>query len=260
MSGLHDSDQFVRLAEPSAPEAHDRAGVRVDSTEQDTCVSPERIGRLLQWGSVDYGKAWTYQHRLVEARRRGHAADTLILLEHEPVVTLGRTARDSHWRGAIDELRQRGIGVYQVERGGSATYHGPGQIVGYPILQLKTYSPGPKRYVEMLEEVIIRVLAEWAIVGHRVKQWRGVWVEDERHTFRKIASVGVRIASGVTMHGFALNVSMDLAPFNLIIPCGLEGIRVTSMAEVLGHEVSIEEVKAQIAQHFGAVFGLRWIP
>ena len=138
------------------------------------------------------------------------------------------------------------------------TYHGPGQIVGYPILRLRDFCPGPKAYVGKLEEVIIQVLGEWGIHGQRIEQWRGVWVEDSQKTMQKIAAVGVRITRGVTMHGFALNVNVDLKPFDLITPCGIEGCQVTSMARIFGKPVDMDTVRQQIVHHFGEVFGIEW--
>jgi len=151
-----------------------------------------------------------------------------------------------------------GYDVYEVERGGSVIYHGPGQIVGYPILRLRDFCPGPKVYVGLLEEVLIRVLAEWGIKGHRAEKWRGVWVEHSENALQKIAAIGVRITRGVTLHGFALNVNVDLKPFELITPCGIEGCQVTSMEMVLGKSVDRTEVRKQIGRHFGEVFGLEW--
>ena len=151
--------------------------------------------------------------------------------------------------------------VIESERGGSVTYHGPGQVVGYPIVKLKHFCPGPKAYMRMLEEVIIRVLADWGIEGRRVDKFVGVWVQDSVDpdgSLAKIAAMGVKIARGVTLHGFALNVTVDLAPYAGIVPCGIEGCRVTSMAEVLGRKVDPDEVRDRITRCFGDVFGLDW--
>jgi len=149
--------------------------------------------------------------------------------------------------------------VIETERGGSVTYHGPGQIVGYPIVRLRQFCAGPKAYVCMLEEVLIRVLAGWGINGYRTDRFVGVWVnnpDDPDGPPAKIAAIGVKIARGVTLHGFALNVTVDLAPFAGIVPCGVDGCRVTSMAEVLRRQVEPDEVRHRIAQCFGDVFGL----
>ena len=184
-----------------------------------------------------------------------------MLLEHEPVLTLGRTARDEHWNGSGAGYEVHGLRVIASERGGSVTYHGPGQIVGYPIVKLKHFCPGPKAYMRMLEEVIIHVLSDWGIKGRRVDKFVGVWVQDPVDPdgpLAKIAAMGVKITRGVTLHGFALNVTVDLAPYAGIVPCGIEGCRVTSMAEVLGGKVEPNEVRDRIVRWFGDVFGLAW--
>ena len=181
------------------------------------------------------------------------------MVEHEPVMTLGRTTKTAHWNGLRAAPGTRDLRVIASERGGSVTYHGPGQIVGYPIVRLRQFCAGPKAYVRMLEEVLIRVLAAWGINGYRTDRFIGMWVNDPDDVDRppaKIASIGVKIARGVTLHGFALNVTVDLEPFAGIVPCGIEGCRVTSMAEVLRREVAPDEVRRQIVRCFGDVFGL----
>jgi lipoyl(octanoyl) transferase len=201
---------------------------------------------------VGYAQAWALQHQLVEERVADRRPDTLLLLEHEPVFTVGRTGKDEHWQ----ELAAEGLPVHRVERGGSVTYHGPGQLVGYPIVRLSDHCPGSKAYVHLLEEVIIRTLAEWGITGRRVEKLPGVWVGGEPD--EKIAAIGVRIDRGITMHGFALNVDPDLAPFGRITPCGIAGCRVTSMAARLGRPVDMKLVRRQVAGHFGQLFDLDW--
>jgi len=210
---------------------------------------------------LPYDTAWNLQKTLVEQVRELTHANGLLLLEHEPVFTFGRTTQLAHYGMNIDCLRQKGISVQETERGGSVTYHGPGQIVGYPILRLRNFCSGPKTYMRMLEEVIIRVLGEWGIGGEQIKNYVGVWVTrpaDSHGSFSKIAAMGVRIERGITMHGFALNVTADLKPFEFIVPCGIKGCRVTSMAEVLGWEPELAKVREQIARHFAKVFGLEW--
>jgi lipoyl(octanoyl) transferase len=211
---------------------------------------------LMMIDRIGYESAWTLQRRLVEERREQAQADTLLLVEHDPVFTIGRTGRASHWGHDESRLAARGYPVYHVERGGSITYHGPGQIVGYPILLLARFCSGPKAYVGLLETVLIRTLAEWGIAGERREKLPGVWVDGA--PVSKIAAVGVRIQRGVTMHGFALNVSADLGPFREIVPCGIEGVRVTSMVEVLGRHVDVHAVRGRVAAHFADVFGLEW--
>ena len=206
----------------------------------------------------NYQKAWDLQRELLTARAEDRRPNTLILVEHPPVFTLGRRTKAEHWGGDTESLNNAGYEVVEIERGGSVTYHGPGQIVGYPILRLRDYCPGPKAYVGLLEEVLIRVLAQWGITGLRNEKWRGVWVEDSEKAIQKIAAVGVRITRGITMHGFALNVTVDLKPFELITPCGIEECQVTSMAALLDKPVDIAVVREQIIHHFGEVFGLEW--
>lgn len=211
-------------------------------------------GILLVYDRLDYAVAWDLQRRLVEERVTDRRPDTLVLVEHEPVFTVGRSGQAAHW-GEEQVLREAGYSLYHVERGGSVTYHGPGQIVGYPILRLSRFCPGPKAYVRLLEDVLIRTLADWGIAGQRVERLPGVWVGEEP---AKIAALGVRIVKGVTMHGFALNVTVDLAPFHRIVPCGITGCRVTSMAALLGEPVDLSLVRRKIAEKFAEVFELDW--
>jgi lipoyl(octanoyl) transferase len=209
---------------------------------------------LLSYDRLDYMPAWALQRVLVEDRLQNRRPDTLILLEHNPVFTIGRSGRPAHWGGDERLLLNLGLPVHHVERGGSITYHGPGQLVGYPILGLNRFCAGPKAYMRLLEEVLIRTLAVWRLDGHRRDKLTGVWVGDE-----KIAAMGVRIIRGVTMHGFSLNVTMDLSPFEQITPCGIPNCRVTSMAHVLGVAVPVATVRARVAQVFAELFDLEWI-
>ena len=216
---------------------------------------------MLSISLMDYEAARRLQWRLHDERLADRRPDTLVLLEHEPVMTLGRTTKTAHWSGLNGASGPVGIRVIESERGGSVTYHGPGQIVGYPIVRLRQHCAGPKTYVRMLEEVLIRVLTEWGITGYRSDRCVGVWVNDPADPLgppAKIAAIGVKIARGVTLHGFALNATVDLAPFAGIVPCGIEGCRVTSMATVLRRQVELHDVRGRIAQQFGNVFGLAW--
>ena len=215
-----------------------------------------RPGILMSFDHLHYEKAWELQRRLVEERIADRRPDTLVLLEHEPVFTIGRSGQSAHWGGDQNSLQAAGYSVYHVERGGSVTYHGPGQIVGYPILRLSHFCPGPKGYMRLLDEVLIRTLAYWGITGRWTDKLIGVWVGEE--TREKIAAMGVRIAGGVTMHGFALNVNVDLEPFRRIVPCGIAGCRVTSMQAILGKPIDISMVRRRIAEVFAQVFGLDW--
>lgn len=215
-------------------------------------------GRLTTYNRLDYESAWSLQRELVEERMADRCLDTLLLMEHGPVFTIGRSGQEAHWGGDEQVLREAGFPVYRVERGGSITYHGPGQIVGYPILRLDRYCAGPKAYVQRLEEVLSRTLTSWGIEGHRVegRGLTGVWVGSSPP--EKIAALGVRIQRGVTMHGFALNVDMDLTPFSRIVPCGIVGCHVTSMAEHLGGSVDRRAVRQRMTEVFAEVFGLVW--
>lgn len=215
-------------------------------------------GRLITCDRLDYETAWDLQRRLVEDRIADRCPDTLLLMEHGPVFTIGRSGREAHWGGEEQALREAGFPLYRVERGGSITYHGPGQIVGYPILRLDRYCAGPKAYMRRLEEVMIRTLASWGIEGRRIEGQglTGTWVGPP--PAEKIAAMGVRIQRGVTMHGFALNVDMDLTPFSRIVPCGIAGCRVTSIAARLGAPVDLRVVRRRIVEVFAEVFGLEW--
>jgi lipoyl(octanoyl) transferase len=216
-------------------------------------------GIVLVFPSLPYAEAWDLQQALAAQRVENRRPDTLLLTEHDPVLTLGRTTRAEHWEPRWAELREQGIQLHQTGRGGSATYHGPGQIIGYPILRLHNFCPGPKIYVQKLEEVLIRTLAEWDITGCRHESFRGVWVPTSATSLEKIASIGVRISRGVTMHGFALNVNVDLQPFTFLAPCGIEGCTMTSMARALGTSLDSDAVRDRIAHHFGEVFGITWM-
>jgi lipoyl(octanoyl) transferase len=213
-------------------------------------------GTVRSYDRLEYAHAWALQRTLVEQRAAEHCPDTLILLEHDAVFTIGRSGREAHWGYDERRLVQSGYPVYRIERGGSITFHGPGQLVGYPILRLASFCAGPKAYVRMLEEVIIRTLANWDIAGQRIASWPGVWIDVEQPA--KIAAIGVRIQRGVTMHGLALNVTMDLSPFRLVTPCGIQGCRVTSMADILGHDVPMDVVRRRMADAFAELFGIEW--
>jgi lipoyl(octanoyl) transferase len=239
----------------------DLSGSLDDPTTPATIYSPghpARSGVLLEFVEpVPYSEAWCLQKRLHEERAVDRRPDTLLLLEHLPVYTVGRTTQASHWGDGEENLRNTGAQIHPVDRGGSITYHGPGQLVGYPILRLAHHASGPRQYVRMLEDVIIDALRSWGIEGHRVDKKPGVWVRlDEQEA--KIAAIGVRIERGVTLHGFALNVETDLSPFSRIVPCGLMGCRMTSMAEALGVAVSLLAVRSVIQRKFSHAFNLEW--
>jgi lipoyl(octanoyl) transferase len=212
-------------------------------------------GRILvvrRLGRVPYAEGLERQARLVAERQAGQIPDTLLLLEHEPVFTLGRNARPENVLLSPEALRARGFGVFETGRGGDVTYHGPGQVVGYPILDLGPDRRDVHRYVRDLEEVMIRACADYAVGAGRVPGLTGTWVGDE-----KIGAIGVRIARWVTSHGFALNVSTDLAPFDLIVPCGIRGRGVTSLERLISHPVALDTVMARVTDHFACVFERR---
>ncbi len=207
-------------------------------------LAVRRLGRLR------YAEGLELQARLVAERQRQAIPDTLLLLEHEPVITLGRNARRENLLLPDEELRRRGLDVFETGRGGDVTYHGPGQVVGYPILDLSPDRRDVHRYVRDLEEVMIRTCRGYGIEASRVTGLTGTWVGTD-----KIGAIGVRIARWVTSHGFAFNVATDLSSFALIVPCGIRERGVTSLERLLGRPVSLEEAMKRVADHFAAVFG-----
>ena len=222
-------------------------------------VNSRQPGMVLTFPQLLYAEALELQQSLVAQRLEDRRPDTLVLTEHEPVITLGRTTKPEHWEPRWTELQHMGVHLHQTGRGGSVTYHGPGQLIGYPILRLRNFCPGPKIYVQQLEEVLIRTLAEWGIAGCRHESFRGVWVNGGEGHLEKIASIGVRISQGITMHGFALNVSVDLQPFSLLSPCGIEHCVMTSMEKFHGKPIDGTQVREQVKANFAATFNLEWI-
>jgi lipoyl(octanoyl) transferase len=206
---------------------------------------------------LDYSAVWSLQQEFHAERLLGNREDTLVLLQHLPVYTAGRRTRPLHLHPEVASSGDLGIPVVTVNRGGSVTYHGPGQLVAYPILALSRYARGAKAYVHMLEEVLIRTLRGWDIHGYRVARAPGIWSRD-RQGEAKIASIGARIDRGITLHGFALNVTNDLVPFSRIVPCGLEGCRMTSMAQIRHTSVSVDVVAEELAKTFSTVFHIEW--
>ena len=215
-------------------------------------------GNLLSIPFLPFAEALELQETLIRQRADEQRRDTLILTEHEPILTLGRSTKSEHWKPHWPQLEAKGISLYQTNRGGSVTYHGPGQIIGYPILRLRKFCPGPKIYVQKLEELLIRTLAEWGIAGCRHESLRGVWVKNNEGHLEKIASIGVRISKGITMHGFALNVNVNLQPFALLTPCGIENCKVTSMKKILCQKVDSGLVRGSLATNFAEIFRLEW--
>jgi lipoyl(octanoyl) transferase len=204
-------------------------------------------------GLIEYQKALSLQYSLVEKCRSEESPDTLLLLEHPPVVTLGTRGEDSDLLFSEEALAARGVQTTWIDRGGKATYHGPGQLVGYPIINLRHHQRRVKRFVHTLEAFLIRLLEEhYGITAHTEDDYVGVWVEN-----RKIAAIGISIHSAVTMHGFALNVSSDLDSFSLIVPCGIRDSDrgITSISKEIGREVPVKEVKKKVGPIFSELFG-----
>jgi lipoate-protein ligase B len=202
---------------------------------------------VLDLGVREYGETWELQRRLVEQRLEGRVSDTLLLVEHPPVYTVGR-------RGGGEDLVGSQLPVYHVERGGEVTYHGPGQLVGYPIMALPRGKLEIKAFIEALEEVLIRTVTGLGIPGERGIH-AGLWVGP-----KKLASIGVAVKHYVTYHGFALNVNNDLTPFLDVNPCGLDGSALTSITEALGRNVSVETVKPSLLRHFAEILDCDLLP
>jgi lipoate-protein ligase B len=204
---------------------------------------------------LDYESALELQLRVCELKKTGLVPDVLLLLEHPPVITLGR---NGNWHNLVvseETLRARGVSRHQADRGGDITFHGPGQLVGYPLLKLEPHERDTHRYMRNLEETIIRVLDEFGIQAGREEKLTGVWTNAG-----KICAMGVHISRWVTRHGFALNVNTDLSFYDLIVPCGLVGKRVHSMQKALGREVDLREVAEKLTGHFGRIFEREMIP
>ncbi|GIV41856.1 MAG: octanoyltransferase [Vicingaceae bacterium] len=217
-------------------------------------------------GLIRYAEAWDYQERLFDAsmkiklENRHNNTDKpvphyFLFCEHPPVVTLGKNGKLHHLLLQPDQLKNLGIEFYPINRGGDITFHGPGQIVGYPILDLEQFYTDIHRYLRELEEVIILTLRDFGIEAERYAGYTGVWLDvDNPQKSRKICAMGVRCSRWLTMHGFALNVNTDLKYFNYIVPCGITNKQVTSMEKELGKKIPLEEVKASILKHFCEVF------
>jgi lipoyl(octanoyl) transferase len=200
-------------------------------------------------GVIQYDDGLRLQERAVERLRSGEAPEQLLLLEHPHVFTLGRGADSSNILANRQQLKSNSVEVHETGRGGDVTYHGPGQLVGYPIVDLKPDRCDVHRYVRDIEEVIIRTIAEFGINGTRIPGLTGVWVENE-----KIGAIGVRIARWITSHGFALNVNTDLSFFKMIVPCGITDKGVTSLSTLIGRYIELQDVASICAQKFAEVF------
>ncbi|MGB5365543.1 MAG: lipoyl(octanoyl) transferase LipB [Polyangiales bacterium] len=200
-------------------------------------------------GTVDYAEAHRLQKELQGQRVRGEVGDIVLLLEHPPVLTMGRSAKAQHVLAAPEILAARGVQVHEVGRGGDVTYHGPGQLVAYPIIDLKPDRKDVRKYVASLEETMIRTCANFGLAAGRVEGLNGAWIGD-----RKVGAVGVRISRWVTMHGLALNVNSDLREFEMIVPCGIQDKGVTSLSAELGRTVHVGGVFEPFAQHFAELY------
>jgi lipoyl(octanoyl) transferase len=241
---------------------------------------------VLQLGTIDYATGLRLQQRLVELRKNNEIGDVLLLLEHTPVITLGRNAKSKNIVASPELLAKRGVEVFESDRGGDVTFHGPGQLVGYPIFDLRSLpsedekrkTVGAIEYVRRLEEVLIRTCADFRIPTKRICGLTGVWTNPENSTEcvgtgdlarpversstsrssneeAKVAAIGVHISRAVTSHGFALNINTDLSYFDLIIPCGITAKPVTSIAKELGRELAIQDIAHAVTRNFGVVFG-----
>lgn len=211
-----------------------------------------RACQVIRAGMIDYLDAWAWQRELVARRSSGAIGDTLLLVEHPPTYTLGRATRPGHLLVTPEALAAQGVALVESDRGGDITFHGPGQVVGYPILKLSQHGGDLLRYLRMLEETLIVVLGGYGVSAGRIAGLTGVWVGQE-----KIAAIGIKLsASGVTQHGFALNVTTDLRYFAQIIPCGIADKGVTSLERLLGAAPPRAEVERRVAAAFGAVFGV----
>lgn len=218
---------------------------------------------VIQLGSISYAAGLELQKKLVALRKAGTISDTLLLLQHSPVITLGRNAKQSNVIASRELLANKGVEVCDCDRGGDVTFHGPGQLVGYPIFNLREQigSDGQRKtvypvdYVRKVEESLIRTCADYGIPTERVKGMTGVWTQPSTDKVQgKVAAIGVHISTGITSHGFALNVQTDLDFFKLIVPCGIATKPVTSMKAELGRELAIENVAHAVARNFGRVF------
>ena len=260
---------------------------RAQDSRQDAGATPRaynfnsNVISVVQLGVLDYSEGLRLQRKLVELRKAGQIGDVLLLLEHAPVITLGRNAKAANVLASTDVLAGRGVEVFECDRGGDVTFHGPGQLVGYPILDLRAFSRQPSAinhqeltaesfrswrktlgavdYVRRLEEVLIRTCGDFGIATKRIAGLTGVWTEAEPAA--KIAAIGVHISRSVTSHGFALNVNTDLSYFDLIVPCGITAKPVTSMQKELGRELDMDAVAQAVSRSFGRVFGsqMLWV-
>lgn len=214
-------------------------------------VLREKKLNIMKLGIVDYIPAYQLQERLVQEQMQDSGSDSLLLLQHNPVITIGRSGDRNNILVSESVLAAAGISICEIDRGGDVTYHGPGQLTGYPIINLRHFRKDIHWYLRQLEETVIKVLAEYNIVGERMEGYTGVWVGNE-----KVAAIGVAIRRWITYHGFALNVHPDMSHFQLITPCGITDKGVTSLEKLLGHKVDMDGVVDRAVSAFADVFGI----
>jgi len=207
---------------------------------------------VVDLGLRPYGEVWSLQEDLIWMRQEGMTPDLLILVEHEPVITLGKAGRAEHILIPTEELARRGISLHRVDRGGDVTFHGPGQVVAYPILDLTHQGRDVHLYCRRLEEVGLRTLSDYGLRGERVSGLPGVWVGEE-----KVMAIGVGVKRWISCHGLAFNVNTNLEYFHLIHPCGIKDRGVTSLSRLLKREIPLKEVKERLLHHFSCLFGLQ---
>jgi lipoyl(octanoyl) transferase len=206
-------------------------------------------------GLIPYEEARRTQKRIEAARQADEVPDVLLLLEHHPVYTKGRRTQPGELAMGEDWYRMQGIEVCETDRGGAVTYHGPGQLVGYPIVSLKRYGDNVHEYVRRLERLMIGSLATYGVEAEVIEGLTGVWVGGGPPEGRKIGSIGVHVSRGVTTHGFAVNVNNDLQPFEWVVPCGIEGVRMTSLCRELGSELDMNSYMGVVSERFGEIYG-----
>jgi lipoyl(octanoyl) transferase len=211
-------------------------------------------GKVIWLGQQKYSDTWDLQKQLVTKVREGEEPDTLLLVEHDPVLTLGRSSKKEHILVSKESLAEEGIDLFEVERGGDVTYHGPGQLVGYPILDLNRHGRDLHLLLRNYEEVLLRTLSDFNIKGRRFPGYTGVWVKDE-----KIAAIGVAVEHWITYHGFAFNVAPNLRHYRLIVPCGISEYGVTSLERVLGQAPDLAVIRERVIEYFAEVFNLSWV-
>ena len=216
-------------------------------------MPPPAICQAIRLGTVGYQQAWDLQIRLADRVRQGRIPNTLLLLEHPAVFTKGRLSKPEHLLERPESILERGVLIVDTDRGGQIAFHGPGQLIAYPVVNLREWG-GPLKYVRTLEQIIINVLADFGLIGGLVEGLTGVWVGEA-----KIAAIGVKISGGVAYHGFSINVNTDLSYYEHIVPCGIEDRTVTSMAQVLGRGLDIEDAQYSVLYHFGGAMGFKMV-